>query len=74
MTGKGRKKGIKRAEPAKTPISGPTKKQKTSLDNYSPKWHGSGPETMHKDYCMCSKSKFALFSAPPTPGGYSPLS
>ena len=41
MTGKGRKKGIKRAAPAKTPIRGPTKKQKTSLDNYSPKWHGS---------------------------------
>ena len=41
MTGKGRKKGIKRAAPAKTPIRGPTKKQKTSLDNHSPKWHGS---------------------------------
>ena len=41
MTGKGRKKGIKRAAPAKTPIRGPTKKQKTSLDNYNPKWHGS---------------------------------
>ena len=41
MTGKGRKKGIKRAAPAKTPIRGPTKKQKTSLDNYGPKWHGS---------------------------------
>jgi hypothetical protein len=41
MTGKGCKKGIKRAAPAKTPIRGPTKKQKTSLDNYSPKWHGS---------------------------------
>ena len=43
MTGKGRKEGIKRAAPAKTraPIRGPTKKQKTSLDNYSPKWHGS---------------------------------
>ena len=41
MTGKGRKKGIKRAAPAKTPIRGPTKKKKTSLDNYSPKWHGS---------------------------------
>jgi hypothetical protein len=41
MTGKGREKGIKRAAPAKTPICGPTKKQKTSLDNYSPKWHGS---------------------------------
>ena len=37
MTGKGRKKGIKRAAPAKSPIRGPTKKQKTSLDNYSPK-------------------------------------
>jgi hypothetical protein len=41
MTGKDRKKGIKRAAPAKTPIRGPTKKQKTSLDYYSPKWHGS---------------------------------
>ena len=41
MTGKSRKKGIKRAAPAKTPIHGPIKKQKTSLDNYSPKWHGS---------------------------------
>jgi hypothetical protein len=41
MTGNGRKKSIKRAAPAKTPIRGPTKKQKTSLDNYSPKWHGS---------------------------------
>ena len=41
MTGKGRKKGIKRAAPAKTPIRGPTKRQKTSLDNYNPKWHGS---------------------------------
>jgi hypothetical protein len=41
MTRKGRKKGIKRAAPAKTPIRGPTKKQKTSLDNYSPKWYGS---------------------------------
>jgi hypothetical protein len=42
MTGKGCKKGIKRAAPAKTrPICGPNKKQKTSLDNYSPKWHGS---------------------------------
>ena len=41
MTGKGRKTGIKRAAPAKTPIRGPTKKQKTSLDNYNPKWHGS---------------------------------
>jgi hypothetical protein len=41
MTGNGRKKGIKRAAPAKTPIRGLTKKQKTSLDNYSPKWHGS---------------------------------
>ena len=41
MTVKGRKKGIKRAAPAKTPIRGPTKKQKTSLDNYNPKWHGS---------------------------------
>ena len=41
MTGKGRKNGIKRAAPAKTPIRGPTKKQTTSLDNYSPKWHGS---------------------------------
>ena len=40
MTRKGRKKGIKRAAPAKTPIRGPTKKQKTSLDNYNPKWHG----------------------------------
>jgi hypothetical protein len=28
MTGKGFKKGIKRAAPAKTPIRGPTKKQK----------------------------------------------
>ena len=41
MTGKGRKKGIRRAAPAKTAIRDPTKKQKTSLDNYSPKWHGS---------------------------------
>ena len=41
MTGKGRKNGIKRAAQAKTPIRGPTKKQKTSLGNYSPKWHGS---------------------------------
>jgi hypothetical protein len=41
LTGKGRKKGIKRAAPAKTPIRGPTEMQKTSLDNYSPKWHGS---------------------------------
>jgi hypothetical protein len=41
ITGKRRKKGIKRAAPTKTPIRGPTKKQKTSLDNYSPKWHGS---------------------------------
>ena len=41
MTGKGLKNGIKRAAPAKTPIRGPTKKQKTSLDNNSPKWHGS---------------------------------
>jgi hypothetical protein len=41
MTGKGHVKGIKRAAPAKTPIRGQTKKQKTSLDNYSPKWHGS---------------------------------
>jgi hypothetical protein len=41
MTGKGRKKGIKRAAPAKTPVRGPTKKQKTSLNSYSPKWYGS---------------------------------
>jgi hypothetical protein len=41
MIGKGRKKGIKRAAAAKTPIRGPTKKQKTSLDNFRPKWHGS---------------------------------
>jgi hypothetical protein len=39
MIGKGRKKGIKRAALAKTPIRGPTKKHKTSLDNYSKEWN-----------------------------------
>ena len=41
MSGRGRKKGIKRAAPARTAIRPQTKKQKTSLDNYIPKWHGS---------------------------------
>ena len=64
MIGKGRKKGIKRAVPAKTPIRGPTEKQKhlsiTIVQS------GMALETMHKDSCMCSKSELDLFSVPPT--------
>jgi hypothetical protein len=35
------KNAAKKVMTGKGPIRGPTKKQKTSLDNYSPKWHGS---------------------------------
>jgi phosphosulfolactate phosphohydrolase-like enzyme len=41
MTGRGRKKPVKRAAPKKTAIRTPAKKRKTSLDSYKPNWHGS---------------------------------
>ena len=41
MTGRGRKKPIKRAAPKKPAIRTPAKKRKTSLDSYKPNWHGS---------------------------------
>ena len=43
MTGRGRRKGTKRAATTKTAICPQTKKLKTSnkLDNHKPKWNGS---------------------------------